>query len=128
MELGEDEEAEEEINQEILRRGERTHKIDLQGVKESDDELEEGHIETETTTGGTMITSAAASKTSETVGAQEKDVTEPADREDTENAEDEEEAAQDDEEEGDEEEMADEMEAAMDNPLIREEEARLDGM
>ncbi|KAF9937743.1 transcription factor TFIIIB subunit brf1 [Mortierella alpina] len=125
LELGEDEEAEEEINQEILRRGERTHKINLQGVKESDDELEEGHIETETTTGGTVITSAATSKASQVTDAKKKDDTEPADKDDTEDAEDEEEAAQE-EEEGDDEEMEDEMEAAMGNPLIREEEARLD--
>ncbi|KAG0205838.1 transcription factor TFIIIB subunit brf1 [Mortierella sp. GBA30] len=128
FELGEDEEAEEEINREILRRGERRHKIDLQGVKEGDEEVEEGHIETETTTGAPVMRSHNATQIAGMTQTKEVAKAENGEKENGEAEEEAEEAEEDIDEDDEllEEEMEEEMEAAMENPLIREEAARLD--
>lgn len=130
-----DEDEQDEVNQEIIRRGNKKQKIQLQGVKEGVDE-EVGHMETQTTSGELVsminpIGSATAEAQKEPEAAKDRKLEEP--EEDSEAAEGEEaEEEEEDEEEGEddalEEEMDEEMRAALDNPLIREEEERLDGM
>ncbi|KAF9150972.1 transcription factor TFIIIB subunit brf1 [Linnemannia schmuckeri] len=119
-ELGEDEEEEDEVNKEIIRRGQRTSKIDLHTVKEGEDE------------------ETSAEHVVPVAGKRNREADDEGDEEDEEAAaaaaatakiagEDEEE--EEEEEEGDEEEeeeLEEEMEAAMHNPLIMQEEARLD--
>ncbi|KAG0038577.1 transcription factor TFIIIB subunit brf1 [Podila clonocystis] len=119
-----DEDEQDEVNQEIIRRGNKKQKIQLHGVKEGVDE-EVGHIETQTTSGElvSMINPvsgpAAEQAQEESETAKDREMEEP---EEGEEAEEEEEG----EDDALEEEMDEEMTAALDNPLIREEEERLD--
>ncbi|KAG0026216.1 transcription factor TFIIIB subunit brf1 [Podila clonocystis] len=119
-----DEDEQDEVNQEIIRRGNKKQKIQLHGVKEGVDE-EVGHIETQTTSGQlvSMINPvsgpAAEQAQEESEAAKDREMEEP---EEGEEAEEEEEG----EDDALEEEMDEEMTAALDNPLIREEEERLD--
>lgn len=123
-----DEDEQDEVNQEIIRRGNKKQKIQLQSVKEGNDD-EVGHIETLTTSGHfvSMInpihgsTQVQASKTGD---PEEEEIEEDQEAEGEEADEEEEEEGEDD---ALEEEMDEEMTAAMDDPLIREEEERLDG-
>ncbi|KAG0337507.1 transcription factor TFIIIB subunit brf1 [Podila horticola] len=126
-----DEDEQDEVNQEIIRRGNKKQKIQLQGVKEGIDE-EVGHMETQTTSGELVsminsIGSTTAEAQKEPEAAKDRKLEEP--EEGSEAAEGEE-AEEEEEEEGEddalEEEMDEEMRAALDNPLIREEEERLD--
>ncbi|KAK3839756.1 MAG: hypothetical protein J3R72DRAFT_176537 [Linnemannia gamsii] len=111
-ELGEDEEDEDEVNQEIIRRGQRTSKIDLHTVKEGEDE--------ETTAEHVVPVAGKRSREADDEGDEEEAATTKTEGE----GEEEEEEEEGDEEE--EEELEEEMEAALHNPLIMEEEARLD--
>ncbi|KAG0057276.1 transcription factor TFIIIB subunit brf1 [Gryganskiella cystojenkinii] len=138
-ELGEDEEEDDDVvTEELMRRGEQKHKISLLGVREGDEEDEEGHVETETTTGLRFTPNIAKSNRSQratTTNGEEQEETagdkeRVEDGEEEEEAEVEEEVEEDEEEAGDEdaleEEMEGELEAAMEDPLIQEEQARLD--
>ncbi|KAF9301095.1 transcription factor TFIIIB subunit brf1 [Mortierella antarctica] len=118
-----DEDDQDEVNQEIIRRGNKKQKIQLQSVKEGLDE-EVGHIETLTTSGELVSMIKPVSGPAE--AAKDREMEGP--EEDPEAAEGEEDEEEEEEGEDDalEEEMDEEMSAAMDNPLIREEEERLD--
>ncbi|KAF9434394.1 transcription factor TFIIIB subunit brf1 [Entomortierella beljakovae] len=140
-EFGDDDEEEDEVNREIIRRGDKVHKMDLQAVKEGQDDLEPGHIETETTSGmrryvgeevlnnhpipaTTVVDNEPSSKSNEDreVNPEKQEVNpEKQDVEEQELEEEEEEEGNDDEEVLDEE-----MTKALGDPLIRQEEARLD--
>lgn len=118
-ELGEDEEEEDEVNQEIIRRGQRTSKIDLHTVKEGEDD--------ETTAEHVVPVAGKRNREADDEGDEEEEaaaVTAKIEGEGEEEEEEEEEGEGDEEEE---EELEEEMEAAMHNPLIMQEEARLDG-
>lgn len=122
-----DEDEQDEVNQEIIRRGNKKQKIQLQSVKEGNDD-EVGHIETLTTSGKLVsiinpIHGSTQAQASETGDPEEEQIDEDQEA-DGEEAEEEEGEGEDD---ALEEEMDEEMTAAMDNPLIREEEERLDG-
>ena len=118
-ELGEDEEEEDEVNQEIIRRGQRTSKIDLHTVKEGEDE--------ETTAEHVVPVAGKRNREADDEGDEEEEAAAATAKiaGEGEEEEDEEEEGEGDEEE--EEELEEEMEAAMHNPLIMQEEARLDG-
>ncbi|KAF9373969.1 transcription factor TFIIIB subunit brf1 [Podila verticillata] len=121
-----DEDEQDEVNQEIIRRGNKKQKIQLQSVKEGNDD-EVGHIETLTTSGKLVsiinpIHGSTQAQASETGDPEEEQIDEDQEA-DGEEAEEEEGEGEDD---ALEEEMDEEMTAAMDNPLIREEEERLD--
>ncbi|KAF8932349.1 transcription factor TFIIIB subunit brf1, partial [Dissophora ornata] len=134
-EFGEDNEEQDEVNQEIVRRGDRTHVVDLQQVKEGHEEPAGGRVVTEPA--GTarpsyservvpVLGGASNQKNEgEAEEAEEEEEEEEAEAEAAEEDE-EEQAEEEDEEEVVEEEMEEEMEAAMKDPLILEEEARLD--
>ncbi|KAK3813005.1 MAG: hypothetical protein J3Q66DRAFT_41331 [Benniella sp.] len=138
------EEEQDEVNREIIRRGSKVRKVDLQQVKEGVD-VEPGHIERDTT-GGARLTdmehvvpvlgtnghqetngetegrdSAVQSETEKEAEAAEEQVEDEDGEGGNEDGEEEEE-----EDAALEEEMEEEMEAAMKDPLIRGEEARLD--
>ncbi|KAF9914134.1 transcription factor TFIIIB subunit brf1 [Lobosporangium transversale] len=138
-EFGDDEEEQDEVNQEIVRRGERARKVDLQQVREDDDKTEPGHIETETTVGHNnpdhnVVTDSnrvnkkrMRSRDEEGEGIETEDQNGDEEGEAEEGEEEIDEQAEDEEEdEVLEEEVEEELSAAMKNPLIREEEARLD--
>ncbi|GJJ68295.1 transcription factor IIIB 90 kDa subunit [Entomortierella parvispora] len=139
-ELGEDEEEEDLVNEEIIRRGEMgTSKISLAGVKEGAEEEEPGHLVTETTTGsllapGMNVSANHSNGTSDATEEQDRESSEEGAKEEGEEeemeGEEEEEVDGEEGEEGEddamEEEMEEEMDAAMENPLIQEEQARLD--
>ncbi|KAG0076401.1 transcription factor TFIIIB subunit brf1 [Linnemannia elongata] len=117
-ELGEDEEEEDEVNQEIIRRGQRTSKIDLHTVKEGEDD--------ETTAEHVVPVAGKRNREADDEGDEEEEaaaVTAKIEGGGEEEEEEEEEGEGDEEEE---EELEEEMEAAMHNPLIMQEEARLD--
>ncbi|KAG0216053.1 transcription factor TFIIIB subunit brf1 [Mortierella sp. NVP41] len=116
-ELGEDEEEEDEVNQEIIRRGQRTSKIDLHSVKEG--------VEEETT----------AEHVVPVIGKRNREVGDDSEQDEEEKEAEaaatrvvagEEEEEEGEEEDDEEEELEEEMKAALHNPLIMEEEARLD--
>jgi len=142
-ELGEDEEEEDLVNEEIIRRGEvGTSKISLAGVKEGTEEEEPGHLETETTSGSLMapgkivpagVTEALNGNSNGSDG-QDKEIFKEEGEEEEGDGQEEEEEEEAEGEEGEEveddaieEEMEEEMDAAMEDPLIQEEQARLDG-
>ncbi|KAF9426188.1 transcription factor TFIIIB subunit brf1 [Podila epigama] len=123
--LDRNEEEQEEVNQEIIRRGAKKSKIQLLSVKEGTEEAELGHIETRTTTGEAMPLPADALSL---VGRSAREGSADVDEEDEEEVE--EDGDEEEEEEGHDDAMEEEMEKelteAMENPLIREEEERLD--
>ncbi|KAF9164029.1 transcription factor TFIIIB subunit brf1 [Mortierella sp. AD010] len=134
-EFGDDDDEEDEVNQEIIRRGDKVLKVDLRSVKEGQEALEPGHIETETTAGGHASgghTVRDSKKDGETgsggnAGTETEKQDEEEQAEEEENEEEGEEGEEEEEEEEAEEEALDEeMTEALKNPLILEEEARLD--
>ncbi|KAF9932858.1 transcription factor TFIIIB subunit brf1 [Linnemannia zychae] len=116
--FGDDEEEEDEVNQEIIRRGQRTSKIDLGTVKEGNEETVAEHV---VPVAGKRKRESGGEGEDEDEGVTSKVKNGEGEDEEGENEEEEEEI---DEEE--EEELEEEMEAAMHNPLIMQEEARLD--
>ncbi|KAG0287027.1 transcription factor TFIIIB subunit brf1, partial [Dissophora globulifera] len=130
-ELGEEDELEQdEVNQEIIRRGERTHRVNLQSVREGDEEQDPDQTST-TATATTVRTRGTDSEhvvpvLGSTKGQRKNEGEENSEEEEEEAEEEVEEEVEEEEEEEMEEEMTEEMEAAMNDPLIRGEEARLD--
>ncbi|KAG0085768.1 transcription factor TFIIIB subunit brf1 [Podila epicladia] len=125
-----DDDEQDEVNQEIIRRGNKKQKIQLQSVKEGLDE-EVGHIETLTTSGELVSMIKHSGPTAEQAqeepeAAKDREMEEPEEGSEAADGEEDDEEEEEGEDDALEEEMDEEMRAAMDNPLIREEEERLD--